>query len=435
MNYEVDAATLEAVAAFLDDYEATETALTNAGRTARVAEPSTSSSSDGDELSKPKRSVQKTVNSNRARDRKKREFLQLQREAELLDRQLTSLLEAKAKQASRAEQESARHSLTLHRERMGAWKEMALRQYRRRNASEAENMRLKELVAEQHDVLRGLQRVVQRQLNNNKVQPSDQVFRPVNSVWAKDDPRSMMQMLAELLTGLKFAYDTTDTWQATTGSMRAAGLQNNSKLVPLSSTTFAIECVDIRFFPFNLQAVAEAYWTMGVNYHCCGFDVSRQHTEVEGRETIFREQEILGDHVRLRRHASVQRFVENDRVLILHASRYSSIEVMEQQLSGITCSEFHWSLFQAPEADATDSALWTSTVRVTLDFHHGHDLSSDTIMILNEFFSAKLKRDVDAVTALVEDRLLQGRHVVQPGLGTSETEFLVREPIVQGVNK
>ncbi|TMW67893.1 hypothetical protein Poli38472_007565 [Pythium oligandrum] len=417
MELAADAATLDEIVAFLGEYDASELVdlpLTDVVDTNEGATSSSSSSGDGGEPIKPKRSVQKTLNSNRARERKKRELLQLQKEAEVLDRQLVTLLQAKATRTSGAAQENAYHSLAVHRERMRAWKDMALRVYRRRRMAEAENIRLKELVVEQREVLRGLQRVLQRQLTHSKVQSSDMIPQSMPPMEGLEDPRAMMQMLAELLSGLKIAYNTTDSWLTTTCSMRAAGLQNDAKFVALSSTQFVIEVVDVRFFPFDLHRVAEAYWAMGVNYHCREFDIFREDTEVEGRETIFREQVIqddeAGGRVRLRKHASVQRFIEKNRVVILNASRYRSVQVLQEELSGITCSEYHWNVFQAPDADTQDASLWTSTVRVTLDIHHGHTLPTEEILILNDYFSAKLKRDCDAVVTLMEDYLLQSPH-------------------------
>ncbi|TMW67888.1 hypothetical protein Poli38472_007560 [Pythium oligandrum] len=425
MELEADLATLDAIVAFLDDYDAAESeSLLSSSLEVPVQVTGSSSSSGSDEDERPKRtkrSLQKAVNSNRARERKKREFLRLQQEAEELDKQVTSLLEAKATRMSSMAQENAKHSLALHRERMAAWKEMAVRQFRRRNAAEAENMRLKELVVEQRDVLRGLHRILERQLTNNKIQSCDAARQSISS-WTtswQGDPRAMMQTVAELLSGIKTAYDSTDSWLATTCSMRSAGLDNKAQVIALSPTQYAIEVVNLRFLPFDSHRVAEAYWIMGMNYYCRDFDISREVADVEGRETLFLNQAFQdhgSGHVNVRKHSSVQRFDEKDRVVILVASRYSSIQVQGEELTGVTCSEMYWSIFKVPEGGAQDTCLWVFSERSTLDVHQGETLSMQTLGLLHEYFETKMKRDIDTIMALMEDWLLQSPQALKPGL-------------------
>ncbi|TMW67890.1 hypothetical protein Poli38472_007562 [Pythium oligandrum] len=408
MELDADPATLDAIVAFLDDYQDADASAWPG----IVGTESSSSltSSDGVESAKRKRSTRKAVNSNRARERKKREFLRLQQAADELDRQLTSLLQAKADRMTRAAQESAKRSLELHRERMSAWKEMAVRQFCRRNAAEAENVRLKELVAEQRDVLCGLKRILERQLANAKFNASPHVHVGSWSSSCHGDARSMMQMVAELLAGLKSAYSSTDACLASTQSMRAAGLDDETRLVELSTSQFAIEIVNMRFFPFDPHRVAEAYWAMGLNYYYREFDIAREQAEVEGRETIFLDQisqDWATGRVNGRKHSSVQRFVEKDRVVAILAFRYNTIQVLEEELSETVCSGYHWSVFQPPEVGASDACHWVSSVRINLHIHDGLTLSPEIITVLYEYFVAKLKRDVDTMFELMEDWLLQ----------------------------
>ncbi|TMW67889.1 hypothetical protein Poli38472_007561 [Pythium oligandrum] len=411
MSAEADAATFDAIIAFLDGYETADPDHVASRQLVQETSPSPSTSSDADEQLKRKRSQQKNVNRNRSRERKKQEFLRLREEVEELDEQLARLLKVKATRLSREAQENAKHSLVIHCERMAAWKDMAIRQYHRRTDAETENIRLKDLTLEQRDVLQGLQRILAFHLANTAAPPCESARRSVaswNASW-QEDPRQMMQMVAELLSGVKSAYNSTDTWLATTYSMREASLNSKTQVIALSPTEYAIEIVNLRLFPFDPHRVAQAYWAMGMNCYCRSFDIAREIADVEGRMTIFLDQ-AYQDHgpgrVSIRKHSSVQQFVEDDRVVNVVVSRYNSIHVQDEELTGVTCTEYIWSIFQSPEVEARDTCLWISSVRVSLDVHDRHVLSTQTLDLLHEFFVSKLTRDVDKIMALMEDWLL-----------------------------
>ncbi|TMW67884.1 hypothetical protein Poli38472_007556 [Pythium oligandrum] len=199
---------------------------------------------------------------------------------------------------------------------MAAWREMSMRQCRRRNASEEENKRLKELVTEQRGILRGLQRFVQRQLDYAKAHQSNQATCSSVSSWPgswSGDTQSLMQLLAELLAGIKTAYNSTDSRLLSRSSLNAAGLDREARLLASSPTQMTIEVSSSRFFPSDFHSVAEAYWLMGLNYYCRDTEVSRERTEIEGRETLFVDKSIedqAAGPVNVRKHSSVQRFAE-----------------------------------------------------------------------------------------------------------------------------
>lgn len=148
--------TLAAVVAFIDEFDARSLQspmdLSVRVGVEAVVDPSTR---------KRQRSAAEAVHHNRSRDREKRELLRLRQEIEQLNSRLISLKTSAALALS--------GKRTTRPEFVSAWRRIAMRQYQLRTEAEAENMELKDRIAEQQRVTKILEQITQREIANTFV--------------------------------------------------------------------------------------------------------------------------------------------------------------------------------------------------------------------------------------------------------------------------
>ncbi|TMW67866.1 hypothetical protein Poli38472_007538 [Pythium oligandrum] len=308
--------------------------------------------------------------------------------------------------------------MTLRAEMLSVWKETASRQRERRRKSEDENSRLRERVIDQREVIRSLQRILERQLaestTNDPIASSRLHIPSWRAVCAGGDPCRMMRIFTELTADLKQVRASTDTWvQVSPPSLLTAGRFINTRIVPLSPTSLAVETVNLRLMPFAFDAVGGTYWLQCVNSHCLNFDYFREKADVEGRETVFCGQafhDVVADHVptnvRLRTQLSIQNFEEGSRMLVVSSARSESVHIGDQELRGTKLKEQYWNVFQPPEPNEQDACLMMSFGRVTMDFETGVSKSPLAVLTLTKYFGGRLHQQLDSAVTMIEDKLL-----------------------------
>ncbi|TMW58982.1 hypothetical protein Poli38472_007127 [Pythium oligandrum] len=408
MDLEADVTTLDAVLAFIDGYDGHK----KAPGTQEEA-PSVVLAKDADSVvKKRKRSEEK-----RLPEAPKRELERLRQEAERLEETVESLKKSMVHVFHGRDYERSMHLFRERRALVKVWSRIAARQCGLRRDAEEENERLKKRLVKQRKTLARFQSMIQRELTETKT-PSPAQDQRLLPAWTMPsdggDPRELMGMLAGLLVDIKTAYDGTSTWLRTFQSLRSAGESTNTRMVPLSPTQVVFEVLVMHVVPFDFQAVGDAMWSNVVKDLCSGFDLMREDTQVEGRETVFREQSFergatieSSDKVRLQRYGSAQRFVGNNRMVLIHAGRSRSIHVKGHPLPGLTLTELHWNIFEPSE---TGVCLSSTSLQVVLQMEEDFSISKDTITTLYDFFTTKTLSDADIVTRYIEDKLLEKWH-------------------------
>ncbi|TMW67860.1 hypothetical protein Poli38472_007532 [Pythium oligandrum] len=421
MEDDAETATLEAVTAFIDDYYAEETVTGSSNASVSSDDVTTTSSDDGAASKKRKPvSLEKHLSHNRGRERQKRELQSLRQEEEVLRARVTELVKARAARLERHRVESTRtdvRSLALQTEMMTVWKEMATRQYQRRKRSEDENTRLRERVIEQREVIKSLQRILERQFaETNDPTASSRLYMPSwRAVCADGDPCRMMRIFAELTADLKNIYAQSDSWvQASSLSSLVAGRFTTSRIISLTATSVAVESMNLRLLPYDFKKVGQSYWIQGINSYCHCYDYFRENTQVDGHETVFCGQAFHdGDisessaNIRLRSHMSVQKHEEDTRTVIAHTARSETISIGEQELSDTLLREQYWNIFQPPEPSVHDACLVMSCGRVIVDLDSDLSKSPIAMMSLVKYFGTRFHDHIDRAFGLVEDWLLE----------------------------
>ncbi|TMW58110.1 hypothetical protein Poli38472_011698 [Pythium oligandrum] len=418
-----DEATLAAVVTFLDEFDANDGASTRnqTTRCSSTAQPS------GEARQSPQKKRQRTkrtqfgvahiVNRNRARDRDKRELLQLREESEALSAQLKLLL-SQAKTQHR-HQESSPLALV--------WKNVAQRHGKRRKEAEEENRSLREQVVERHKVLQSMYRFIQRQLEKNQHPMRGHV------PWASLDKRNMreesMRVYVELGIGLRSLYEATDGWIHRMTTMNhslselAAQTHEDARVHSLSPVQMALDMETARVCPFRFDAFSQAYWGLGINSYCTQYDSFREKTEMDGHETVFHGQFFEGStngiQVGMHAHILIQRRLEEDRVVVVISSQAESIFVNGQKIPGIKLTEQHWNVFTPPskdkkEAIPSESCIMQTFGTMTVDVSAVPATSKTLLLLLTEYLKRRAHTTLEAALTLVEEQLLlQSSPVVQ----------------------
>ncbi|TMW67862.1 hypothetical protein Poli38472_007534 [Pythium oligandrum] len=419
MEDDAETATLEAVTAFIDDYYASET-VTSSSNTSVTSGDATTVSNSKSTASKKRKpaSLERSLSHNRGRELQKRELLSLRQEEKALRARVADLEKARAVRLARQRVELTREdgrSLALRNEVMAIWKEMATRQYRRRKRSEDETARLINRVIEQREVIKSLQRILERQLaESNDPIASSRLYMPYwHAVSSGGDPRRMMRIFAELTADLKHVRSLSDTWvQASSQSSLVAGRFANSRIATLSSTSLTVECINIHLLPYNFKKVGQSYWIRGINSYCHEYNYFCENTEIEGHETVFCGQAFHDDgpnnssaNIRLRSLMSGQKFEEEARTVFAHSARSESIHVGDQEILDTRLKEQYWNIFQSPEPSAHNTCLVICCARVVLE----SDMSKPPITMVDliKHLGTRFHDHINCAVELVEDWLLE----------------------------
>ncbi|TMW58981.1 hypothetical protein Poli38472_007126 [Pythium oligandrum] len=401
---DIDEPTLDAVLAFIDGYESDHTA-----REASLDETSASASDGTDSSeSQPERKPQKRPNKGLKHD-----LDYLRRQVEGLQGTLEALTTTLVRTHGKGEFERRMQLLGKRRELSSSWKRIAERQKERRHAAEEENSRLRRRLLSQRRALIGFHRVMQQELAEAELSTPERRSSGLPAWTATasgNSPRDIMTILGELLTDVKLAYDGTGSWLLTAQSLRSSGKDTTVRLVPLSPNELVIERLDVRILPFEFDSVAKTSWKVGINQFCFHYDEVREVTEVEGRETVFSSQSVHSvveaehaSNIHVKRHATAQRFVGEERGIIVHVGRSQSVQMDGHQLAGLTLAEQHWSVFQPSEAGG---CRMTSSSRFLLQVDHDRFIPKDTMMLLYTYLTTKAQKDLDAISSLIEDTRL-----------------------------
>ncbi|TMW67858.1 hypothetical protein Poli38472_007530 [Pythium oligandrum] len=402
------------VLAFLDEYATSEAV--------NPQDDALNTCPDGGEAvkTKPKPRRQETLARrlcrNRGRERQRLELLELRHETHVLSARLMQMQKKNASRRRAAACGDAQtHQCAL--EMTSVWHELASRQKQRRQAAEEERARLRARVVEQQHVIKSLQRILARYSADAVHSPtaSSRLYAPAwRAMCADGDPLRMMQIFADLVVDVKQAHERTALWLPTHWSSSLTnGRYRDSRVTQLSPTQLMIETVNLRLMPFPYRKAGLAYWDGGVNHHCAKFDYFREGSEVEGRETVFCGQAFhdgSGDDgvamFRLCTHMSIQRFEENDRLIVVNAARSDSIRINGHELRDVHVKEQYWNVFQSPETMVKDACLMTSFGRVIMEVAGGLNQSPLAVLGATNFFGDRIHLHLNAAVSSVEDTLL-----------------------------
>ncbi|TMW67873.1 hypothetical protein Poli38472_007545 [Pythium oligandrum] len=406
LSYEGDVETLEAVVAFIDDYYEADDALLSGDPSAVSSDavvPS-SSSSEGDHHSHQTTTTPKFPNSNRARNLRRKEIALLRQEAEQLQTRLLKLVMGR----TTGEFGHNPRPTAVRHEMVAMWKAIALRQCSRRRASEAENTRLREHVRAQRKLLQRLRAPL---MCHENLQPS---FRLGSSSWNDVLPsggsNNRVRVFVELLADLKQVHSSTDAWLS---SSRCApltdGKYDDARVASVSPTNHSLELVFLRLLPLDFRTASDIYWRVGINELCKRFDLFREVTTIEGRDTVLYSQ-ILHDSnesaVQLRTHVSIQKIEEENRIIIVMAARPEVIRIGEARIADIKMAEKYWIVLQAPEGKPHDACRMFLFGHTTIEIATAKTSDPRTVSTLTAHVSNRISGHLNASVEAIEDTVL-----------------------------
>ncbi|TMW67894.1 hypothetical protein Poli38472_007566 [Pythium oligandrum] len=419
-----DVETLDAVVAFIDDfYEADAPLIEGFSSSSEDAVPNATSSSGGDAdasseatASPPQTTTTrrrpakapKRQNHNRARDQRKEELSLLRQEEEALRVRLLQLVMAKATgefERQRSVEETDTRPEALRQEMLAVWKDMAMRQYGRRKTAETENTRLRDQVQSQRKVIQSLQSILVRH-EKPQLAPTPNWL----AYTAGSDSVHRTRVFVELLTDLKQAHSVTNAWlDSSRANPLTGGKFDDTRVATLSPTQHALEMIYARLLPIDFRTAADTYWHTGINEHCQMFDIYREHAKVEGRDTVLYSQIVHdGDKstVRLHTHVSVQKFEEENRIILLIAARPEAIHIDGERVTDVTMTEQYWVVFQAPEGKPQNACLMLSFGRANFKLDAAVASATHAVSTLSTHVHERISGHLNSAVECMEDRIL-----------------------------
>ncbi|TMW67844.1 hypothetical protein Poli38472_007516 [Pythium oligandrum] len=401
-----DSETLEAVVAFIDAFQSTDS------EDASLSPPP--SHSDASEDSEKPRTKKRPIalTGTRARQRREKEELRLlverlQSRVDALEQE--ELLRQEALRIHAHERNDKRSQL-LQRGMVSVWKRVAVRQKQRRREAEKENSRLKECVTKQQEVAANLHRLIARQVAEATDSTPTKSFDIIKALSHSSfpSPDETMLVFSDLVSELNQFYAANAPWtQVPDLSIVPTEVATDSRVTMLSPSCLAIELVNVQLLPFQHQVAADGYWQLNHSCEWALFDVFGNTSEVDGRAMILRAQMVDDPAIgQLRRHLSMQKIHGNDQTVIATVARCDSLRIGDQTLRGAQLREQYAFVFRPPEKEAQSECLLTASGRIVVDFGSIHLTEFEAMSALSTYYTTKMHEHLQWAVGNMEDRLL-----------------------------
>uniref|UniRef100_H3GNN3 M96 mating-specific protein family n=1 Tax=Phytophthora ramorum TaxID=164328 RepID=H3GNN3_PHYRM len=273
---------------------------------------------------------------NRVRNAGRLELLQLREQLEQLqvDVQVLTRMETKERPRSLISSPSLGPS---------AWQELALRQRRRREDAERDNIRLKVAVEHQRQIAEGLRDLMQKRTRQVTKECTSLTSRP--SLTHHDvnllDVNGDMEDFRVLFRHLENAYQAVDTLFTANG-LAAMSLPPGDVHMRENVDGRYLECCSHKLLPFAMRMAAEATWEhfKGVEKHFGnGSLYEKTAKDLDDPYTIIENftKELYSDTSRadIQVKQVVRRYVETDRDVVIWVARVAPAEIKHKMLRGL----------------------------------------------------------------------------------------------------
>ncbi|TMW59123.1 hypothetical protein Poli38472_007268 [Pythium oligandrum] len=349
--------------------------------------------------------VKHTGKPKKKRSNRRQELIYLRSTVSQLEQQLTSL---KAQRAERRESPDATDVLST------VWQQLADRQQQQREKTEQENAELRELLKEQIDAAKRLERLLLRSSSNvkpsvsvqEKLMPTRHLVNPLDDVAFE---AQLWQALLDMYMDVdRISQDSRFHAQGFMSPIQASHLSTDSRGAPV------IEAFEARLLAVDYRETAKAVWDVQSDY-IRDVPATILHQEVNASADISRRyfEASLAPGLgkgQLRLKMLSRRFVEADRVVLTDIVLLQPVHLDGKPMDGVYVQTRGWHILRSATTSPDGSPVtyrqvyYSSTPEV---FDTTTTLVEDPVGALTNFVLNRVQLRFDFQYQMLENRLVQ----------------------------
>ncbi|TMW60443.1 hypothetical protein Poli38472_000485 [Pythium oligandrum] len=365
------------------------------------------------------------TDSNRARDERRRELLNLRQSVTQLEQELSTLQLEKGSVLVPREPSVERRVVPGHV--TGAWETIAEHQRRDRRRAEEENVRLRVELDAQLQFAARLERLVRQSLRQRGMDEA----HAGNGLQAYIDPSqySDRSVYDALMRALEHRYQHVDALFGRLG-INDIEYSHHGNRVYRRESGVEIEVFHNEVLPVSMEIAGDVVWNHYAHYMA---HVPHRHYYERTREVVYANEDTLlenigiklnfnGTSAHVREQQVLRRFAEADRIVIMWCSNFHTIEYSERSTAGMIFRRNGCMLFKRPTTlDPNElSILKTSNMTTPMldgaQFNPGGALTKE----LTDFLLSEGAASAASMHQMIENMLIhEAMRCKQPQLGIS----------------
>ncbi|KAL3673807.1 hypothetical protein V7S43_001498 [Phytophthora oleae] len=353
---------------------------------------------------------------NRARNERTREIAVLREQLEKLQIDLHTLQSRQSNAPSRGKRPNTALVESHSKSQISSmWQEQAVRQQRRREEAERDNVRLRLTVERQKKVANSLENMMKKkstQLTNECVSLMNLCCSQRNTVDVLDfcgdigDFRGLFKRVDD-------AYRNVDVVSEANGLSRSTISPGDVHMREGVEGKF-LEFSSYKVLPYDMCAATEAVWEhfkgvekhlgVGSIYQKAAKNLDEPYTIVEDFSIEIYSNNSRADY---KTKQVVRRYIENDRDIVIWVSHATPVEVKHKLLSGLSYNFLGYAITKRTPNSTTEQELTQLQLcsRISLDHENETTYSPESARILANFLIVHAAKNIVAHRESIENNL------------------------------